>query len=562
MNDPRILLNDPNTTAAQLAEIAGSHPELAAQIAQHPNAYPALREWAGQQVARTQAAAQQAAAQQAATAQPAQPAYPQQPSMPAQPAAPGQAAQPGYPQQPAQPQFQGQPAQPGYPQQQPTQPQFATQPGAQYGQPGAAPAGYGQQPGFTQGYGSAAEPKKKKTGLIVGIAAGAVLVIAGGTIGAVALSGGFGASGGASSPQGAVTNLFNSAKSADVMGSLGAFAPSEAALFADTFAELAKMKGEGDGRSYDEISKDLQDAMQIEISDVAMDEEEIADEVVRVTLTDWSITIDGDEEKLADLATELTEAQMRDQYLQFGYTESEIDEMFEMQRDAMIEQMDFPQTVTAADFREQSGSDLSVVSVKEDGQWYVSALMTAADVAYQQQMKWDDSLPDLGEKVLEPTKFDSPEAAAIGLTEAISSSDLTEITKALSLPERRVLSIYGPLIEGNLTGGAPTFDPTDFSSEIVDGKGRITIDELGIEGVGSIEGLCYTDEYWGDTQCLTDIPVLNKLGIEDVDLIAVQESGGWVIAPLGTLGDATSILAKNFVEYYNEGKLDELMSGF
>lgn len=546
MNDPRILLNDPNTTAAQLAEIAGSHPELAAQIAQHPNCYPALRDWAGQQVARMQAAAPQ---------QPAAPAQPTAPARPAQPVVPGQTAQPTYPQQPAapaQPQYQGQPAQPQYGAQ-PTQPQFAGQPGQ--------PGGYGQQPGYTQGYGSAPAAPKKKTGLIVGIAAGAVLVIGGGTIGAVALSGGFGGAGGAGSPQAAVTNLFDSAKSADVMGSIGAIAPSEAELFADTFAELSKIKGEGDARSYDEIMKDLQGAMQIDIADVEMTEDEIAEEIVRVTLTEWTVTIDGDEEKVADLMMELTESSMRGQYENFGYTESEIDEMIESQRAEVIEEMDFPQTMTAADFRDESGSDLSVVSVKEDGQWYVSALMTMADVGFQQSPDWDDS--KLGEKVLEPTKYDSPEAAAVGLTDAIASADLTEITKSLSLPERRVLSIYGPIIGDDLGGSGPSFDPTDFSSEVVDGKGRITIDELGIGGVGTIEGLCFTAEGgYGEKMCLDDIPVLEKLGIADIDLIAVEEQGGWLVAPLGTIGDATSIIAKNFVEYYNDGRMDELTEGF
>ncbi len=566
MNDPRILLNDPNTTAAQLAEIAGSHPELAAQIAQHPNCYPALRDWAGQQVARMQAAAPQ---------QPAAPAQPTAPARPAQPVVPGQTAQPTDPQQPAapaQPQYLGQPAQPQYGAQ-PTQPQFADQPGQpqfgqqpgqpQFGQPGqsAQPGGYGQQPGYTQGYGSAPAAPKKKTGLIVGIAAGAVLVIAGGTIGAVALSGGFGGAGGSGSPQAAVTNLFDSAKSADVMGSIGAIAPSEAELFADTFAELSKIKGEGDARSYDEIMKELQDAMQIEIADVAMTEEEIAEEIVRVTLTDWTVTIDGDEEKIADLMTELTSS-MREQMEQIGYTESEIDEMLESQRAEVIEEMDFPQTMTAEDFRAESGADLSVVSVKEDGQWYVSALMTFADVGFQQSPDWDES--KLGEKVLEPTKYDTPEDAAVGLAEALESADFEAITKSLSLPERRVLSIYGPLFADMLEGGSgPSFDPTDFSSEIVDGKGRITIDALGIDGAGLIEGLCFTPaDGYSEKMCLDDIPVLEKLGIADVDLIAVEENGGWLVAPLGTLGDATSIIAKNFVVYYNEGRMDELTAGF
>ncbi|NLA35770.1 MAG: hypothetical protein GX868_08775 [Actinobacteria bacterium] len=39
-------LHDPVTPADRLAEIAGAHPEFAATIADHPNAYPELRAWA------------------------------------------------------------------------------------------------------------------------------------------------------------------------------------------------------------------------------------------------------------------------------------------------------------------------------------------------------------------------------------------------------------------------------------------------------------------------------------------------------------------------------------
>jgi flagellar biosynthesis/type III secretory pathway M-ring protein FliF/YscJ len=51
--DPRLdawaALHDPATPPARLAEIAAAHPEFAAQLAQHPNAYPALRAWAESQ---------------------------------------------------------------------------------------------------------------------------------------------------------------------------------------------------------------------------------------------------------------------------------------------------------------------------------------------------------------------------------------------------------------------------------------------------------------------------------------------------------------------------------
>lgn len=102
--------------------------------------------------------------------------------------------QPGYGQQPQQPGYgQSQPQQPGYGQSQPQQPGYGApqQPG--YGQ--SQPPGYGQTPppgGYGQqqpGYGAPQQqpggfgqplppaPKKSKTGLIVGVGGGAVVLI-------------------------------------------------------------------------------------------------------------------------------------------------------------------------------------------------------------------------------------------------------------------------------------------------------------------------------------------------------------------------------------------------
>ncbi len=40
---------EPTTPAERLAQIAGAYPEFAAYLAQHPNAYAELREWAANQ---------------------------------------------------------------------------------------------------------------------------------------------------------------------------------------------------------------------------------------------------------------------------------------------------------------------------------------------------------------------------------------------------------------------------------------------------------------------------------------------------------------------------------
>lgn len=39
-------LSDPHTSADTLASLAERHPELAGEIAEHPNCYPELRTWA------------------------------------------------------------------------------------------------------------------------------------------------------------------------------------------------------------------------------------------------------------------------------------------------------------------------------------------------------------------------------------------------------------------------------------------------------------------------------------------------------------------------------------
>lgn len=131
---------------------------------------------------------------------------PQQPGQPGwgQPQQPGHGQAPGYGQQPGgqypqggpqpgwgqQPGY-GQPAQPGPAQ----QPGYGPQPGGQYPQSGPQRATWGQQPGYGHPgpYGQpdpfgtpdpyGAPRKKNKTGLIVGIAAAALLVLVGGGVG-------------------------------------------------------------------------------------------------------------------------------------------------------------------------------------------------------------------------------------------------------------------------------------------------------------------------------------------------------------------------------------------
>ncbi|HEX7305220.1 hypothetical protein [Lentzea sp.] len=103
--------------------------------------------------------------------------------------------QPGHGQQP--PPGYGQP-QPGYGQQPPPPPGYGQQQGygpgpgqpGPYGQPQPGqPGPYGQQqPGFGGGYGGP-PPKKSKTGLVVGVVLGVLVLVGGGVTAAVLLTG-------------------------------------------------------------------------------------------------------------------------------------------------------------------------------------------------------------------------------------------------------------------------------------------------------------------------------------------------------------------------------------
>ena len=145
---------------------------------------------------------------------------------PQQPGPYGQQPQPGgpYGQQPPQQPGYGQQPQPGYGQQPP--PGYSQQPG-QYGQPqqdpfgqqgpqsggfpqqgyGQPQPGYGQQPGYggPGGFGGP-PPKKSKTGLIIGVVIGVLVLVGGGITAAVLLSGNSSSNNTASSDTNTPTN--------------------------------------------------------------------------------------------------------------------------------------------------------------------------------------------------------------------------------------------------------------------------------------------------------------------------------------------------------------------
>ncbi len=602
MTDPYAEVQDPNTSAARLAELAAAHPELGPWIAAHPNAYPELRQWIATYAAAaapaTQAptvetpVAQTPAAQTPAVQAPAvqAPADPWQAATPAPDAAPWQ--QPTTPDRftpravPTDP-F----ATPAASATTPTPPY--TTPTAPYGTPADPFAPGGGAPAAPSGAGSA-RPRKSRKGLFIGLSIGivAVLVLAGGGVWWFFAS----RLGGASSPEAAFTKLISGVESVDPLTLYGSFAPSEVGQLKDALTKLTSAVPGGDDGAIDiqTLLSDLKSSVTITTEDLTFDTEELADDVARVTWTDGSITIDGDEQKIADALVEGYAPAMRAQFEAYGYTDTEIDELLDEAKQSAADDLDLPYTLNADDVDSDDGQGIALVMVDEGSGWYVSPMLSYADTVYRSLVAYDSSVGRLGDEVVAGASFSTPEAAAEGLTNAVVSGDIENIAAALPLAERRLASIYGPALWDTVDYSSALddlrIDSARFSSEIDGDTARVSIEDLTISGGAysssveqdlywswTLSGTCanWTYEYPSSTYsyrygysyeveqttgsgCAEDVPVLDRLGVADVDLIATKENGGWFVSPTATIADAASIMVDNFMEYYQDGRLDEL----
>ncbi|HCJ48662.1 MAG TPA: hypothetical protein DHW40_04915 [Microbacterium sp.] len=516
---PLAEVQDPQTSAERLAQLATDHPGLRPWIASHPNSYPALREWID---ATARAAA--------------------------------------------------------------TPPVTVTEPTDPF-----------------EGSSRTSTQKPRRRGLIIGLAVGlvAVLVIAGGG------AWWFFASrlGGASSPEAAAAKLISGASQFDPLSLYGSLAPSEVSLLRGPLERVSNASGgSGDVATPDtqEILASLRSELTVATRDLEFESEELADGVARVTWTSGQITIDGEEEAVADAFLDAYEPFLRSSF-ESAYDEDYIDSAVADARESIASGLEFPHTIDARD----SDTPIAVVTVDEGG-WFVSPMLSYADAAYMASGSAGGS-PDnrLGDEIVEAKIFDTPEEASFELIDAALSGDVEELAAALPLAERRLLSIYGGQIAQSAGYGTnwPTgLDLTvaEFSSVIDGDTARVDVDEMAwsmtsydysletdLTDSYSLSGTCmewvnrysWDDGWWssgwygsdewienyvvkedqGDA-CLGDQPVLGNLGLDEAAVIAVKENGGWLVSPTATLAEVTALATDRFLEYYQEGRLEDLVN--
>ena len=195
--------------------------------------------------------------------------------------------------------------------------------------------------------------------------------------------------------------------------------------------------------SKDAINSYLE-ALDVSSSEMTYSVDQKSDDLAIATISSWHLDVSVNQ-SLADT--------LRTRY-QSAKGSSLTDEEEEFFSDLDFSDLSYDGDV-ADDFRDDI--PFEIVMIKEDGRWYISPLMTSAQWNYRDRAQWDDDVesPNYDADFDSVKGADSPEAAVQNLTEAILDarrpSDMLDdsVTGLLSLPERRLAMVYGPVMIGD-----------------------------------------------------------------------------------------------------------------
>lgn len=386
--------------------------------------------------------------------------------------------------------------------------------------------------------------------------------------------------GGAGSPEEAVEKLITASASQDPLAVLDVIAPAEVEGLGDLIAQ-AKDRAEDEGLVGEE---QLSDAVEVEITDLEFEVDELGDDLARVAVVDGEYDVSWDPDDLPE---------------RLSFLEDESDE--ESESGDLSEVLD--------------GDEPYVTTVKVDGRWYVTALGTIAEYAYDEaEDEVDVDRPEydaVGEDV-EPITGDDPEDVIATIFETISKSDaegvLASLPGDLGVPLRPYVSLVEDALSGRYSDGALSLDLTvddlDLSTEDLDGdRVRVTIQGGTFTGTAgeagqdsdtstvTVDGRCVTgsgdgfvtydsyreDGYYDDygyyhegeyvstessdpqTWCLGGddeaAEVLSDLDIDDFFVVMRKVDGGFQLDPVATVAEYAAIA----LEALDEGLVDDLI---
>ena len=263
---------------------------------------------------------------------------------------------------------------------------------------------------------------------------------------------------GAASPDEVMSTVSQAIVDKDIISMFKMVSPSEIDTVADSADAIRdggsdSRKGSSKADPGALLSKDAinnyLEALDVSSSEMTYSVDQKSDDLAIATISSWHLDVSVDQSLADTLRTRYQSAK--------GSSLTDEEEEF-------FSNLDFSDLSYDGDFAEDFNEDfnnegipLEIVMIKEDGRWYISPLLTSAQWSYQTQTKWDDDVesPNYDADFDSVKGADSPEAAVQNLTEAILDarrpSDMLDdsVTGLLSLPERRLAMVYGPVMIGD-----------------------------------------------------------------------------------------------------------------
>lgn len=559
---------DPQTSMQDMARIAAERPDLWASLATNPSLYPDLREWLGKVddpavKEALKASEQQASPVPAPAAADAPPPPPPPPASAPPPPPPASAS--GSPSAPVAADAAHAPM-----------PAPATPSPATGAPPGPEPAGtmapapspsaaamaptavVSPQPSAAAGPAPApAGRRRRRRGWVIAAVLVLVLAVSGS---AFAIYSYF-FQRGASSPDGVMDSIAEAIPGKDIL-SLGKMVSPEEIDTVTKSADVIKDGGSGSGERSSKgdpgslFSEDAVDSylesVTVSSSEMRYSVDQKSDDLAIATISSWRLNARVDQSLASTLRTRYESAK--------GSTLNQKEKDF-------FDDLDFSDATYNDDVsRDFFSGDipLELVLVREDGRWYVSPMMTWAQWEYQKAASRDDDVktPDYRAD-FEAEGAHSPEEAVRDLTQSVLDarrpSDLfdKDVTGLLSLPERRLARVYGPVTVGDdrkyssrlsehaqIDWDLSSTDIGDGRAVVRPGKSRITVfpGEEDKEFTLSFDGDTMNVKTSASRHNTASVNISRQLANpERLGVVVENRHGGWHVSTSGTIVNVFSL---------------------
>jgi len=392
----------------------------------------------------------------------------------------------------------------------------------------------------------------------IGVAAALVVVLGAGAAWLLVLS----KLGGSSTPEAAVTQLVEGVAAKDGVAVYGAVSPAEVSTFTDLVEPFSELSGvTGQAVSAQQLLG-LLDAVDVDLSGLALRSESIGDGLAKVTIVGGSLTVDGDGATIADAL-----ADVYGPLATAGLSADEVDAGWAgaaQEIDAKL-----PWTVTVDDLvqhSERGDVEPFLVTVREGDAWYVSPLMTLGEYATASEGAARGAMPS-GEGAAAATPEAAGEAFVRSFTDA-ARGDLSRLADVLPPAERRFVAVYGQAWTDQQRPDepdVPTIEEARFTTTSIDADHTrlvaapvvVTTPATDRDPIRTtIEGTCLTQDD-GPRECFADRPLVRQLGLDEAGLVAVRADDGWRISVLATTADLGNLVAQHVRDLKASGDLDD-----